>query len=224
MCVHVCAFVCSFRVFLISHYTHTLSKKISLFVRVHEALTMSSCIIVPLITLTCNRVTTQLEQTRPWSRILLFPLPLLLYLSYLSWHLFTLIALSPFFWLCQGRLCPYLAFQPLTRFQISMCMESREAVWQLHCLLGALPLYLSLSLSHHLFTGMLPWHLLNFLNVEKTELLVFSFFKLPFFSCLHRIIVWENNNYPVDNVFLSLWVFVEHVCMLQHCSWPKQSP
>ncbi len=152
--------------------THTLSKKLSLFVHEQEAVMMSCCIIVLLITLTCNRVTTQRKQTRPPWGILLHPLLyfsictissvfLRLLTSLLSslLHSFSL-SFSP---CVRGRPCPWAA-QPLSRFLISMCTESREAVWQSHCLLCAFALslscslFISITLSLKKYAALTPFH------------------------------------------------------------------
>lgn len=95
------------------------------------AVIRSCCIIIPLITLTCNRVTTLHRQTRPSSGILPCPFSLLIYLFHLlcsppiSWS--CLFSSPPLLFLFVSRQAMSLVPRPLLRFLISVCAESREA-------------------------------------------------------------------------------------------------
>lgn len=145
---------------------HTLFNKKNLFVHEQKAAVVSCCIITPLITLTCNRVTAHKhKQTRPSppqpprlgrssSTLSFTSLSALSHFLHLLWSL-SFSLLHSFSTLCPGKPCPWplnlslsLCLSPsLSRFLISVCTESREAVWLLHCLLCELSLSLPLSLS-----------------------------------------------------------------------------
>lgn len=174
---------------------------------------MRSCIIIPPLTLTCNRVTTQHKQTRPSPGILLFPFLLLLYLLFLFCflHLLTsslslcLLSLP----LSQGRSC-------LSRFLISP--ESREAVGQLHISLISRSLSMCLSVCLSLFLQPPPTppppfkkcHAALTLTLKvRTLLLIYIFFNIYFFaSCFYRIMLWKNKESSFSISLLFLYVSV----------------
>lgn len=189
---------------------------------------MSCCIIIPLITLTCNRVTAQHKQTRPSSGILLCPFLYfsICFISSVSFIL-PLLYLPLFFSLCQGRSCPRL-LNPSRGFVLTCALQA-ERQSDCHTVYSVLSLTLTLSLSVSLkcHAALTPFHCLyqsmNFLKViTQSLLLVFPFFSFAQNPDPTKQLILRGQFLPISLLFFCLCV--QHMCILSHCSWIKQSP